>query len=193
MRAPTSVVIRFVLFLSILLCAFCTVGIAQESQNSGSAVSLGDVARQQRTAPRPKAKRVITDDDVPTSPALKPTDENVKKTASASSGDKKQKDSAEESEKAKAKLFIDALAEQKKRVADSQKKLQDLDSEIRRRTALQNSDGALLAQGGTRGWGQDWKAIQDEMTETKKQIEDANAKAEEIREAARKSGVRLPD
>ena len=199
------VVTRFVPFISAGLVAFSIAAFAQsqapaaQDQDAPKAVSLGDVARQQRTSSQPKAKRVITDDDIkpPSDAAIsQPSIDKPAEAASASGAaadkQKEKKATPEDPEKERAKAFIEAIDAQKKRIADAQKKIQDLNTERRQRASAQYADMGLLLRDPQK-WNNDEKAVQAEIAEKQKEIEDANSKLEEAREAARKNGVKLSE
>jgi chromosome segregation ATPase len=199
MQAIKSVVTRFVPFFSAGLLAFSIGAFAQsqapaaQDSNSPNVVSLGDVARQQRTIARRKAKRVFTGDDIKSSDAVV-SQPSVSKLAETATGDKdKDKNAkAENPDKEREKAFVDAIETQKKRIADAQKKIQDLNSERRQRASAQYADMGLLLRDPQK-WNNDEKSLQAEIADKQKEIEDATAKLEEAREAARKAGVKLSD
>jgi len=198
MQAIKHVVSRFSLFISAGLIAFSIGAVAQsqapatQDPDVAKSVPLGDVARQQRTAARPKAKRVITDEDI------KPVDAAVsqspidKRADAAADKDKEKKATAEEKEKERAKPFLEAIDAQKKRIAEAQKKIQDLNTERRQRASAQYADMGVLLRDPQK-WNNDEKVIQSEIADKQKEIDDANAKLEDAREAARKAGIRLPE
>jgi hypothetical protein len=198
-RAIKTVVFQFVLLFGIALLGF-DIAVAAQSVDSASqanaatpakSVSLGDMARQQRANAHPKAKRVVTNDDIaPSEAALSQSSSD--KTADASADDKEKKASAEDKEKERTKPYIEAVDAQKKRIAEAQKKIQDLNTERRQRASAQYSDMGVLLRDPQK-WNNDEKAVQDELAQKQKDIDDANAKLEEARENARKNGVKLPE
>jgi hypothetical protein len=198
MRAMKPVMIRSVLFLGIAVCAF-RLGALAQSQTSASqdnadasvkSISLADVARQQRATPHPKAKRMVTEEDIPALSA--PVSQSEAANTSMATDDKEKKASVEDKEKDRSKPFVEAIEVQKKRIADAQKKIQDLNSERRQRASAQYADMGVLLRDPQK-WNQDEKAVQEEIAQKQKEIDDANVKLEETRERARKNGVKLPD
>lgn len=204
MQSIKCVVIRFVPWISAALVAFSIGAVAQsqtpaiQDPDTQKTVSLGDVARQQRTDTRPKAKRVITEDDIKTSDVAvsQPTIDKPKEAASGTAPDKDKlkKATPEDQERERAKPFIEAVGEQKKRIAEAQKNLQGLQRRLHSTVSYPLGGSATGTLGdNAQKWEQDAKANQDEIARSQRDIQEAQAKIEDIREQARKAGVRLPD
>jgi len=193
--------LRSLLFLSAAFCAFSLAAMAQSQapassdDSSANSASLGDLARQQRSTPHPKSKRVINEENFAPSEAAfsqSAMDSVGTKDTKDEKGEKQKASSDEDKEKERAKPFIEAVQAQKKRIAEAEKKIQQLKDERRQRASAQYSDLGVLLRDPQK-WNNDEKEIQGQIDDNQKEIDDAKSKLEDAREQARKNGVRLPE
>ncbi len=162
-----------------------------------AAQSLGDVARQQRNTPKPKAARVVTNDDLKSDKSdsteatvsqSEPTDKAADKSADGAKPDAKEPDSAEDRKKA-AKEWSDKVEEQKKAVASLQREIDLGEREWKLRASAYYSDaGARLRDEGK--WAADERSHQQEMDKLKKDLDAAQKKLADTQEQARKAGAK---
>lgn len=179
------------LLLSLLVLVFCVPMTAQ---------SLGDVARQSRTAPKPRAARVITNDDVETSPASRSAvSEETRKSDDTPVPGEAQKGAQQEKGKSAAKEQPSESESWNKKVSDLQTHIAQLQKDVEElRDKQARRVGVYYADAGSRlrdpaQWTKDQQLLQDETTRKEKQIEELRQQLEDTRERARKLGIRLPD
>jgi len=159
--------------------------------------SLGDAARVARKEPRPPAKKVYTNDNLPTSasisvvgaprgeaepkPAAKPADEKPKPP---------QKDSKAEEKKASQSepTLPDQLSEQKKKIADLEKELDLLQREYKLQVADYYADAGTQLR-DPKKWAEGETKFRADIADKQKQLEDAKAKLQDTEEQARQAGM----
>lgn len=152
-----------------------------------SAQTLGDVARQERTKQKPQASKTITNDDLTSADTAQ----------AAPSGDSKKDDAAETKaeDKNSAEDKVKQMQEWKARIAAQDSKVKDLDREInlmerehKLRVAVFYADaGARIRD--ERAWADAERKYQADMGAKQKALGAERTKLDDLREAARKSGV----
>jgi uncharacterized coiled-coil protein SlyX len=174
------------LTIAALLMAF---GIGAWAQD----VSLGDYARKQREQQKPASPttKVFTNDDIASSPppaAAKDTsDADKDKSAAKSKGKEKEADKAAEMNKA-AEEFKGKVAEQKAKIAEIQRNIDVSNREFKLRSIewYTQTGNALLDP-------KKFKDEQDrhdkEVADLQKQLADAQAEMDKIREQIRQAGL----
>ncbi len=186
-----------------------------------SGESLGDLARENRDAPRPRAKRVITNDDIPSVNTMRETeaeknsesqpDSKAKaepgKSDDAKPGDAKS-DDAKPGEKPQAasgdreKKEAERLRQEKElseRVARQQEKVSLMEREMKldqrehnQATLLHNSDVNAMTNGQAQ-WAAAENRYTQEMADKQEKLNSERERLEELQEKARRAGVTLPD
>jgi predicted RNase H-like nuclease (RuvC/YqgF family) len=156
---------RFSLLLPITLLALCSAVLSQ---------TLGDVARQNREKEKSRtrpAKKVVTNEDIPESPALSPSD---KATAAATSVP------AAPAPKSAREWRIE-IAAQEDRVEKLQAHMEKLSESIHFVTANAYVHGAEYNQYQVKK--------QQEVKNLEKQLNEEQKKLSDLQEAARKEGM----
>ncbi len=157
-------------------------------------VSLGDYARKQREQAKPASPttKVFTNDDIASAPppsvSTPPADNAKDKDAKASAkGDKKDATKAEEMAKA-ADEFKQRVADQKAKIAEIQRNIEVSNREYKLRTIdwYTQAGNALLDPKKFKDQGD---AHDKEIADLQKQLADANAELEKIREEIRAAGL----
>jgi len=179
-----------------------------------SAQSLGDVARTERGKQKPQAARTYTNEDIPsvTTPKDEPktaaaTDAKGDSTApdktagdvkasttaetkpSSANGEKKKDDATSaEAQNKLNKEWTEKVAEEKANVADIEREINLMQREQKLRVAVYYSDAGNRLRDDKK-WADDQRKYQDDLASRQKDLSDANAKLDEIRDAARKAGA----
>lgn len=156
-------------------------------------VSLGDYARKQREQQKPASPttKVFTNDDVASSPA--PAAAPAKDTSdkdtdkSAKSKDKKEPDKVAEMNKA-AEEFKTKVADQKTKIAEIQRNMDVSEREFKLHSIdwYTQAGNALL---DPKKYKNETDKHNKEMDDLRKQLADANAELEKIREEIRQAGL----
>jgi hypothetical protein len=172
------------------------------------AQSLGDVARQVRNTPHPRAKRVVTNDEIPSADTSAASE---KKTAEAKDGDDKSGKADGDKNKADAKAPAASTAP---KTAEDQKKLE---AEWNAKFATQQEKIALLEReykvseqeykqkqlahiGDVNGrvnnqqqYAEAEKLDREELAQKQEKLNTERAKLEAMQEDARHAGVKVAD
>ena len=163
--------------------------------------SLGDYARAVRKEKRPPAKKVYTNDNLPSTasisvvgppapspeekPAAKPQDEKSKPDK-----DKDQKGSKTSENKAPQdeQGWRDQLDSQKKKIADLEHELDLLQREYKLRVADYYGDAGNQLR-DPKKWAEEDAKYRTDLADKQKQIEEAKAQLQDLEEQARKAGM----
>lgn len=188
--------IEFMLAIGAVVVA-SALGAAAQSE------SLGDAARAARREPRPPAKKVYTNDNLPTSasisvvgappaeeaeqqPATRPPEEKAKP-AAATAAAKETK--AEEKKAAQPQAGSpEQIAAQKDRIASLEKELDLLQREYKLQVADYYADaGNQLRDPKT--WTENETKFRADIADRQKQIEEAKSQLQDMEEQARHAGT----
>jgi len=175
--------------------------------------SLGDVARENRKAKKPKAVRVYDNDNLPTSAPIstvgiaKAPSESTEKSKNAEekasdqaataetsdqtdkAEDRAKKQSAEAQARQKNQEQIkDDLEKQRAKVADVAHELDLLTREYRLRTALYYSDAGYRLR-APQLWAEEDQHYRDNIAAKEQELSTAKEKLADLEEAARKAGL----
>jgi len=141
--------------------------------------SLGDVARKQRdkqpNVKKPKAKKVVTEEDIPSHPESSGSDEEVPSPHSEKSATPSANDVLKTGDQWKA-----SIAQQKAAVADLKSRIDKLNASIRFVSASAYSNGVEYNKMQARRQ-QEAQRLQGELDEQKKNLE-------QMQETARRAG-----
>jgi len=162
--------------------------------------SLGDAARAARKEQRPPAKKVYTNDNLPTSASISvvgpPKEEAEPKPAAQPSEEKQkppQKDGKAEDKKASQgeQGLSDQMSEQKKKVAELEKELDLLHREHKLQVADYYADAGTQLRDPKKWTAEDTK-FRDDIADKQKQLDDAKTHLQDTEEQARKAGMPSP-
>ena len=156
-------------------------------------VSLGEYARKQREQQKPASPttKVFTNDDIGSSPApaaaAQDTSGADKDKKASKSKDKKDETKAEEMNKA-AEEFKSKVADQKAKIAEIQRNMDVSEREFKLHSIewYTQAGNALL---DPKKYKDETDKHNKEMDDLRKQLADANAEMEKIREEIRKAGL----
>lgn len=179
--------------------SFVVIAIAVVLGIGAYAQSLGDAARQNRKQPKPQASKTYTDEDVrsvetpaETTEEKKASDEKKSETTEASSivktaeADKNDTDDPARAEQKWKAQF----AEQQQKVSRLEKEQQLADREHKLRAAVFYADaGARLRD--DKKWAEEERKHKNEMSKLEQDLKTAKEKLDQIREDARKAGVKV--
>lgn len=181
--------------LFIVLLAF----FASSAIVSAQAPPLGDVARKEKTKPKPQAARIYTNEDIP---SIEPS-KNDKAAATANSdlaastaeGAAADKSAAKPEAKSPVESQKELNSEWKRKVEDQKAKVGNLQREIdlmqreqRLKSAVFYSDAGNKLR-DNKQWLDDEQKFQADLTTRQKELAEAKTKLEDTREAARKAGA----
>jgi len=159
--------------------------------------SLGDAARAARKEPRPPAKKVYTNDNLPTSASISvvgaPAEEAESKPAAKPPEDKQrppQKEAKAEEKKASQgeEGWRDQFSEQKKRIGDLEKELDLLQREYKLQVADYYADAGTQLR-DSKAWAEKETKFRADIADKQKQLDDAKAQLQDTEEQARKAGM----
>ena len=185
-----------------VLFVFFTVGLVFGLVPSLSAQQpLGDIARENRKANKPKAIKVYDNDNLPTTAPIsmvgvvntpdstKPKGPEAKDSDQTSN--KKTEPAATDTPEARAKI-LEALKgdleQQRTKVADLTQQLDLLNREYRLRTALYYSDAGYRLR-APQVWAEEDQRYRTNISDKQQELTAAQAKLADLEEAARKSGM----
>ncbi len=171
-------------YRNVLLCLVAMAAITGVAY----AQSLGDVARKERSKPKPQAARVYTNDDIPSVDVSK-EDSSALTAASISADkrDKKEKSSVEEQNALNAEWKA-RVAKQKADIADLEHELDLMQREEKLRVAVYYSDAGNRLR-NSKDWDDQEKKYQADLTDKQKKLADAKAKLDSTLESARRAGA----
>jgi len=158
--------------------------------------SLGEYARAARLEKRLPAKKVYTNDNLPTSTTISVVG------PSATTGEKPEEKPLDEKEKpeqkeAKASAsklpqgeqeWQDEISLQKKRIADAERELDLLQREYKLQVANYYADAGTQLR-DPKGWADQEAKVRADIADRQKQINEAKAQLQDLEEQARKEGV----
>lgn len=182
--------IEFMLAVSAVVLA-SAMGAAAQSE------SLGDYARAVRKEKRLPAKKVYTNDNLPTTASISvvgPAPESTEGKPAAEPQDEKEKQAQKESKTAENQApqdeqrWRDQLAGQKKKIADLEHELDLLQREYKLRIADYYADaGSQLRD--QKKWAEEDDKYRADIAEKQKQATEAKAQLQDMEEQARKAGM----
>jgi len=182
------------LALAILLL-WSTAGVCQEN--------LGDVARQNRNNSRPRAKRVITNDDIPSVVQIAPKTESKAEPSQTDSGkpEEGKKDTAKAEDKAlKSEVqrlrqhaeMNDKLGRQQDKVSLLERELKVSEREHERLTLMHYNDANARTNGQAQ-WAASEKQYNQEMAEKQEVLTTERDKLIAMQEEARRLAEKTPE
>ncbi len=159
--------------------------------------SLGDYARAVRKEKRLPAKKVYTNDNLPTTASVSvvgPAAESTEGKPAAKPQDEKEKQAQKESKTAETQApqdeqgWRDQLSAQKKKISDLEHELGLLQREYKLRVADYYADaGSQLRD--QKKWAEEDAKYRADIAEKQKQVEEAKARLQDMEEQARKAGM----
>ncbi|MGA9209066.1 MAG: hypothetical protein WB347_14775 [Terriglobales bacterium] len=162
---------------------------------------LGDAARAARKEPRPAAKKVYTNDNLPTEASISvvgpPPVEAAEPKSAAQPSDEKQKPSQKDSKAEEKKAsqgeqaLPDQLSDQKKKIAGLEKELDLLQREYKLQIADYYADAGTQLR-DPKKWTEDEIKFRTDIAEKQKQLDEAKAELQDMEEQAHKAGVPSP-
>lgn len=161
---------------------------------AAGAQSLGDVARQQKNTPKPKATKVYTDENLPSTPKVAPDDtksaaptttaapdgakQDTKKDSQAGTDDPKQRDEAY-----KSKIVL-----AKAKVADVEHEVELMQREYKLRSAVFYADAGNRLRDDKK-WADDDRRYKTDLAARQQDLQELKDKLNALREEAHKAGV----
>lgn len=183
------------------MLAVIAVVVATAMAAAAQAGSLGDYARAVRTEKRPPAKKVYTNDNLPSTasisvvgpppasteekPAAKPQDEKPK---ADKDQDQKEGKSSENKAPRDEQGWRNQLDAQKTKIADLTRELDLLQREYKLRVADYYADAGTQLR-DPKKWAEEDAKYRADVAEKQKQLEEAKAQLQDMEEQARKAGV----
>ena len=187
---------RIEFILALVVVAALTAMAASAQQDS-----LGDYARAVRSEKHPPAKKVYTNDNLPSNatisvvgqpapspdekPAAKPEDDKAK---TDKGKDQKETKTSESGAPQDEQGWRDRIAAQKKQLADMEHELDLMQREYKLRVAEYYADAGTQLR-DQKKWADDDAKYRSDITDKQKQIEDAKVQLQDLEEQARKAGV----
>jgi hypothetical protein len=182
--------IEYMLALSAVVLA-SAMGAGAQSQ------SLGDYARAVRKEKRPPAKKVYTNDNLPTAASISvvgPPAASAEEKPAAKPHEEKEKEAHKESKTAEKQAPQDEqgwrnlFSEQKKKISDLEHELDLLEREYKLRIAAYYADaGSQLRD--QRKWAEEDAKYRADIAEKQKQVDEAKVQLQDTEEQARKAGM----
>ena len=184
-------------FMLAVTAVVATMAMAAAAQDS----SLGDYARAVRQEKRPPAKKLYTNDNLPTTasisvvgstatnpeekPAAKPQDEKPK-----ADKDKDQNESKTTENKAPQdeQGWRDQLNAQKKKIADLDRELDLVQREYKLRVTEYYADAGNQLR-DPKKWAEEDAKYRNDIADKQKQAEEAKTQLQDMEEQARKAGM----
>jgi hypothetical protein len=151
------------------------------------AQSLGEFAREQRQLKHPSAKKVYTNDDIP---SVREAETAPPATAEAKPAAKEDKAKAAEPDDKSGKVYEVRIAELKKEVAQLEREINVNQRENRLRVAQYYSDAGNALR-DSKAWAEEQRKAQAELDAKQKDLAAAKEKLAAAEEEARKAGVRI--
>jgi hypothetical protein len=155
--------------------------------------SLGDAARAARKEPRPPAKKVYTNDNLPTSASISVVGSPAEEAEAKPPEDKPkppQKETKAEEKKAPQgeEGWRDQFSEQKKKIGDLEKELDLLQREYKLQVADYYADAGTQLR-DPKKWTEAETKFRADIADKQKQLDDAKTKLQETEEQARQAGM----
>src|SRR4051794_7405768 len=195
-RHPEGALMRRTLIVGL---SVALLGAAAFGQSSGAERSLGDVARQQRADKKAAPKRVITNEDLPSSSTgvtvapSSPADtaESAKNATSKSKEPKKPADVAHAEAPSKTPVDADYRAQiQKQRVEIA--KLEKEVADLQHKQQVQSTNAYMDAGARLRdpkAWTDQRDKLDKDIATRQQKLQDARVKLDDLFEQARKLGI----
>lgn len=172
------------------------------------AQSLGDVARQSRETPRPHAKQVITNDQIPMIDSLRDSaDDKTKATEGAADSDNNAAKTgktaeagsgATDTEKAEAERkkqqaeWKEKYSQEQEKVSLMEREYKVSEQELRQKTIEHFGDANARLENQEQ-WARQNQIDQDDLTAKQDKLNEEREKLNNMQEDARHAGVTLPD
>jgi hypothetical protein len=171
------------------------------------AQSLGEVARETRNTPHPRAKKVVTNDEIPTVDTTSASSGSAKDSADGSddktaskSGDKAGSEKADKgaapaSAAGQKKLDADwnqKLTQQQEKVSLLERELKVSEQEYRQRQLAHFADVNARVN-SQQQYAEAEKLDADDLAQKREKLNAERQKIESMQEDARHAGVKLPD
>ena len=184
-----------------LLVAWSGIGVCAQS--------LGDIARESRNTPRPRAKRVITNEDIPSTPSVDTVRTNAKsgekkpeiptdspkpdaaRTEAAKPAEKAAAPSAEERLRQQMEMN-DKLARQQEKVSLLERELKVSQREHDQLTLMHNNDVNARTNGQAQ-WAASEKQFNQDMADKQQALAGERDKLQDMLEEARRAAMNPPD
>ena len=165
------------------------------------AQSLGDVARQNRNAPRPRAKKVVTNDDIPSVDTMRASEEKPGESAenagpkaanaeSAKAGDdiaKRDQDRKKQNDE-----LSDKLARQQEKVQLMEREMKVQQQEFQQKQLQHNSDVNARVNPNAQ-WAEEESRNRQELDSKQQALNAEREKLSGLQEDARRAGVKTAD
>lgn len=158
------------------------------------AQSLGDVARQQKSTPKPKATKVYTDENLPSTPKVAPA---AKPDTTEPAATKANPDQVPENKDAKAQpdnpkqrdeAYKAKIVLAKAKVADVEHEVELMQREYKLRSAVFYSDAGNRLRDDKK-WADDERRYKTDLAARQQDLQGLKDKLDALREEARKAGV----
>ncbi len=167
---------------------------------SASAQSLGDVARKQKQEKRPAAKRVYTNDDIPSvrqAEAAPVTPAAPSEAVQGAEGKPADKAAAPDQDKQKdkdkaAKEYATKAGDLKKEISQLQREIDVLQRENKLRVATYYADAGNSLR-DPKLWAEQQRQAQADIDSKQKALADAKQKLTDLQEQARRAGISLAE
>jgi predicted RNase H-like nuclease (RuvC/YqgF family) len=181
------------------MLALSAVVLASAMGAAAQSQSLGDYARAVRKEKRPLAKKVYTNDNLPTTASISvvgPPAASAEEKAAAKPQEEKEKQAQKESTTAEKQApqdeqgWRDQISAQKKKISDLEHDLDLLQREYKLRIANYYADAGTQLRDQAR-WADEDAKYRADIAEKQKQVEAAKAQLQDLKEQARKAG--MPD
>jgi len=168
-------------------------GAAAFGQSSSTERSLGDVARQQRADKKAAPKRVITNEDLPSSStgvtvAPSPAGEAVPTKDSKKPATSGKPEDAAASKTPPDETYRTEIKKQRAEIANLEKEL----AELRHKQQVQSTNAYIDAGARLRdpkAWTEQREKLDKDIASRQQKIQDARAKLDDLLEQARKLGI----
>ena len=179
------------------MLAVSTVVLASALGAAAQSESLGDQARAARNEKRPAAKKVYTNDNLPTSASISvvgPLAQSSSDERPEAKLDEKEKEPAKESKTAEKKTpqdeqgWRDQIAEQKKKIASLEKDLDLAEREYKVMASEYYADAGFQLRNPEK-WAKDDAKFRAEIADKQKKLEELKNQLPDMEEQARKAGM----
>jgi len=184
-------------FLLAVIAVMAATAMAAAAQSD----SLGDYARTVRSEKRPAAKKVYTNDNLPSNASISvvgpPPPSPAEKPAAKPQDDKSKTDKDKDAKASKTSEnktpqddqgWRDQLDAQKKKIAGLEHELDLMQREYKLRIANYYADAGNQLR-DQKAWAEEDAKDRSEIAEKQKQVDEAKAQFQDLAEQARKAGV----
>jgi chromosome segregation ATPase len=156
------------------------------------AQSLGEVARENRNTPHPRAKKVVTNDEIPSVDTLSTVPSSAR---DKSGSEKAAKGAAPESADALAKKDAEwnqKFSQQQEKITLLERELKVSEQEARQKQLAHIADVNARVN-NQQQYAEAEKLDQDDLAQKREKLNAERQKLESMQEDARHAGVKLPD